>query len=203
MMQERAKKTRSRILESAVGLFSAQGFHGATIDEIAALADVNKQRIYAYFGSKSRLFEAALLDVFERIELFSHDTLARAEKHPEKITAIVLDGFLKVHKVHPELWRLLAWANLEGSLCTEALNQARRQENERLRRLYERAVGEGLLRPIPFKTWLFTLLAVTCFRFSNERTLVHTMDGIVSMQKMERKLATGLNTLFTPEKKSK
>ena len=198
-MQERAKKTRIRILEAAVKLFSAQGFHGATIDEIAELAEVNKQRIYAYFGSKSQLFEAALLEVFERIELFSHDTLAHAEKHPEKITAIVMESFLKVHKAHPDLWRLLAWANLEGSLCTEALNQARRQENERLRILYEQAVSEHLLRPIPFETWLFTLLAVTYFRFSNELTLVHTMNGISSMQKMERKLTADLNTLFTPE----
>ena len=59
-MQERARKTRARILEAATKLFSARGFNGATIDEIAALADVNKQRIYAYFGSKNRLFEAAL-----------------------------------------------------------------------------------------------------------------------------------------------
>lgn len=198
-MQERAKKTRNRILEAAVKLFSAQGFHGATVDEIAELAEVNKQRIYAYFGSKNRLFEAALLDVFERVELFSHVTLTHAARQPEKITAIVIKGFLKVHAAHPELWRLLAWANLEGALCTEALNQARCQENDRLRILYEQAVRDGLLRPIPFETWLFTLLAVTYFRFSNELTLIHTMNGILSMQKMEQKLMKGLNTLFTAE----
>ena len=198
-MQERARKTRIRILEAATRLFSAHGFSGATVDEIAELADVNKQRIYAYFGSKNKLFEAALLDVFERIELFSHDTLAQAEQHPERMTAIVIQGFLKAHAAQPDLWRLLAWANLEGSLCTEALNQARRQENDSLRVMYERAVADGLLRPVNFETWLFTLLAVTYFRFSNELTLTHTLNRVCSMRKIEKELVEDLNTLFSAE----
>lgn len=198
-MQERARKTRARILEAATKLFSARGFNGATIDEIAALADVNKQRIYAYFGSKNRLFEAALLDVFERIELFSRETLAQAARHPEKMTAIVIQGFLKAHAAQPDLWRLLAWANLEGSLCTEALNQARCQENDHLRLLYEQAVADGHLRPVNFETWLFTLLAVTYFRFSNELTLSHTLNRVCSMPKIEKELTEGLNSLFAAE----
>ena len=198
-MQERARKTRARILEAATKLFSARGFNGATIDEIAALADVNKQRMYAYFGSKNRLFEAALLDVFERIELFSRETLAQAARHPEKMTAIVIQGFLKAHAAQPDLWRLLAWANLEGSLCTEALNQARCQENDHLRLLYEQAVADGHLRPVNFETWLFTLLAVTYFRFSNELTLSHTLNRVCSMPKIEKELTEGLNSLFAAE----
>lgn len=198
-MQERARKTRARILEAATKLFSARGFNGATIDEIAALADVNKQRIYAYFGSKNRLFEAALLDVFERIELFSRETLAQAARHPEKMTAIVIQGFLKAHAAQPDLWRLLAWANLEGSLCSEALNQARCQENDHLRLLYEQAVADGHLRPVNFETWLFTLLAVTYFRFSNELTLSHTLNRVCSMPKIEKELTEGLNSLFAAE----
>ena len=55
-MQQRAVKTRQQILESAVRVFAEKGFSGATVDEIAEAAAVNKQRIYAYFGSKQGLF---------------------------------------------------------------------------------------------------------------------------------------------------
>ena len=69
---------------------AADFMNGATVDEIAAAAGVNKQRIYAYFGSKNGLFEAVLRDVFERVELFSRETVAKAARSPEKITEIMV-----------------------------------------------------------------------------------------------------------------
>ena len=63
-MQVRAEKTRSNILNAARRLFSEHGFAGTSVDSIAEAAGANKQRIYAYFGSKKKLFEAVLLDVF-------------------------------------------------------------------------------------------------------------------------------------------
>ena len=51
-MQERAKRTRQQILTAASEEFSQKGLHGARVDEIAKRAQVNKERIYAYFGSK-------------------------------------------------------------------------------------------------------------------------------------------------------
>jgi TetR/AcrR family transcriptional regulator len=202
-MQERAQKTRARILGTATQLFSARGLNGATVDEIAAAAGVNKQRIYAYFGSKNGLFEAVLRDVFERVELFSRETVAKAARAPEKMTEIMVTGFLKVHAAHPDLWRLLAWANLEGPQCAGALNQARKKENEQLRTLYERNVESGLLRPVGFDTWLFTLLAVTCFRYSNELTLSHTLGWSPAGRGFEKNLARELNQLFTGRKDKK
>ena len=198
-MQARAQKTQSRILASATMLFAKHGLNGTTVDEISAAAQVNKQRIYAYFGSKNKLFEAALLDVFERVELFSQKTLTAAKRRPECLTEIVVSGFLKVHALHPDFWRLLAWANLEGPRCTSALNQVRKKENEQLRILYEKAVADGLQRPIRFEVWLFTLLAVSYFRFSNELTLAHTLGCSDSLPEFEKELSNGLNRLFARE----
>ena len=71
-MQARAEKTRSNILKNARKLFSKHGFAAASVDGIAQAAGANKQRIYAYFGSKRKLFEAVLLEVFsESAEMFN------------------------------------------------------------------------------------------------------------------------------------
>jgi AcrR family transcriptional regulator len=52
--------TRERLLDAAIAEFSARGFSGARVDQIAKLSGTNKERIYFYFGGKAPLFEAAL-----------------------------------------------------------------------------------------------------------------------------------------------
>jgi len=175
-MQQRAIETRNRILTAAVSVFAAKGLNGATVDDIAAAAGVNKQRLYAYFGSKQGLFDAALLHVFEEVELFSCRTVKEAQDHPEKLTEILLRGFFRVHVAHPAFWRLLSWANLEGMECVPKLDQARKSENEALRQIYDRAVRMGVLRSERFETYLFSLMSVSYFCYSNRLTWSRTLN---------------------------
>lgn len=51
-------RTRVRLLTAATAEFAQFGIAGARIDRIAAAAGVNKQLIYAHFGSKDELFDA-------------------------------------------------------------------------------------------------------------------------------------------------
>ncbi len=192
-MQARAILTRHKILESATLLFSDKGLNGVTIDEIAEHAGVNKQRIYAYYKSKYALFEEVILNVFEHVELYSQKTVDEAEKNPEQMTQIMLRGFLNVHEKHPTLWRLLAWANLEGPGCTNALNMARKKENDRLRKIYTNHFGT---KGASFETWLFTLLAVSCFRFSNELTLNHTLGWNPAKKSFINQLVKEIENVF-------
>jgi AcrR family transcriptional regulator len=47
-----------QILEVAGRVFAARGYHAASMEEIAAGADVTKPLVYAYFGSKEGLYLA-------------------------------------------------------------------------------------------------------------------------------------------------
>jgi TetR/AcrR family transcriptional repressor of mexJK operon len=47
------------ILEAAKRLFTAQGFDGTSMDQIAAGAGVSKLTVYSHFGDKETLFAAA------------------------------------------------------------------------------------------------------------------------------------------------
>ena len=196
-MQQRAQETRRKILEAAVKVFSAKGLKGATVDEIAVTAGVNKQRLYAYYGSKQKLFEASLLHVFQQAELFSEETVKQAQAHPENLTEILLRGFIGVHAAHPDFWRLLSWANLEGGECVQVLDRARKAENEALRKIFDRSLQFGLLREIRFETYLFTLLAVSYFYYSNRLTLSHTLDVTLSSNEWRRRLYEDLNRVFS------
>jgi AcrR family transcriptional regulator len=60
--QEQAAQTRTRILESAGALFSANGYARTTIAAIADGAGVAADTVYATFGNKARVL-TALIDV--------------------------------------------------------------------------------------------------------------------------------------------
>ncbi len=52
--------TRGRILATARSLFGERGFEGTTIRSVAAAAAVDPALVHHYFGSKQRLFVAAM-----------------------------------------------------------------------------------------------------------------------------------------------
>ncbi len=55
--------TRERILDAALNIFSAKGFHDTKLDEIVAEASISKGSIYFHFPNKEKLF-IALVDQF-------------------------------------------------------------------------------------------------------------------------------------------
>ncbi|WP_313542262.1 TetR/AcrR family transcriptional regulator [Leifsonia aquatica] len=64
--QERAQR-RDDILDAAVRLLIADGFHQVTLDTIAAEAHVTKRTIYSYFGDRTDIGIAAVDRLRERV----------------------------------------------------------------------------------------------------------------------------------------
>ena len=58
LREQKKRKTKAAILESAMQLFSRQGYANTSINQIASAADVGKGTIYSYFQSKSEIFLA-------------------------------------------------------------------------------------------------------------------------------------------------
>ncbi|MDP3860714.1 MAG: TetR family transcriptional regulator C-terminal domain-containing protein [Phaeovulum sp.] len=54
------RQNRDAILEAALEVFSAQGFRGATLDQIAAAASLSKPNVLYYFASKEAIHLALL-----------------------------------------------------------------------------------------------------------------------------------------------
>ena len=60
-MQQRSEETRTKILDSAVKLFSTRGYTAASVDDICTEAGISKGAFYHHFETKQALF-LALLD---------------------------------------------------------------------------------------------------------------------------------------------
>lgn len=61
-----ASDTRQRIIASAATVFARKGYHGASLDQVAADAGLTKGAVYWHFQSKADLFLALLDERFQR-----------------------------------------------------------------------------------------------------------------------------------------
>ena len=108
-----AHATRERLLAAAVEEFSARGLAGGRVDRIAAAAAAHKRAIYAYFGDKEGLFDAAVTQVVS--DLNEANPLLEDEL-PEYAGRL----FDYLH-AHPDAVRLTSWWRLERPRLTPGL----------------------------------------------------------------------------------
>jgi AcrR family transcriptional regulator len=99
--------TKRKIIDAATQEFTASGPDGTTMERIAKLAGVNKERVYNYFGTKAELFETILreklADIAQtiRVESFTPDGIA---EYAGKL--------FDYNCQNPELIRLVLWESL-------------------------------------------------------------------------------------------
>ncbi len=58
---------REKILARALELFSARGYEGASVNEVALLAGITKPTLYYYFNSKEGLYDSLMRENYERL----------------------------------------------------------------------------------------------------------------------------------------
>ncbi|MEO6246668.1 MAG: TetR/AcrR family transcriptional regulator [Opitutaceae bacterium] len=163
-------RTRRRILQAAIRLFSRQGFHAVSVDEIVGLARVNKRMVYHYFGSKDALFEAALAEVYKRIEAVEFDAVERGATSREKLSRL-LENYFSFLDAEPEFTRLLQWENLEkGRHLTKANHLLSKNPFfERFRAIVQDGVTAGEFRADLDVTHLLIHFIGLCFIYHSNR----------------------------------
>lgn len=77
--RRRDRSTRDRILDAAERLFAEQGFAGTSHRQITAAAGVNLAAVNYHFGSKEKLFLAAVLRRLEPVNRRRLEMLAEVE----------------------------------------------------------------------------------------------------------------------------
>lgn len=200
-MQQRAQQTRQRILQAALAEFAANGLNGARVDAIARRSAANKERIYAYFGSKERLFRDVLQFGVGQLLGEERRLLTQLGNDPTRLTEVVLDHYLRFHESHPHFWRLLTWENLHGGRHARVLRGMRQDTFRRLRALYGRGQRQGRFAPgVSFETFIFALSAVTFFYFSNQLTMQQTLALDLARPAVRRRITREILKLFNHDR---
>lgn len=104
----RAEQKRAAIIAAAATVFLDNGYVGASMDQVAALAAVSKQTVYKHFADKQELFAELVRDrvraVSDAVDAETFD-LARAADDVETALREVVTRML-VRVVQPDLLRL-------------------------------------------------------------------------------------------------
>lgn len=102
-VQERGKKTKRKILDAALNLFSTDGYHNTNTVLIAKEANVSTGSFYMYYKDK----KGVLLDVFSEYfisisnEFLSDNFLSSINVLPNKLKVkVLIDGVYNAHLSH-------------------------------------------------------------------------------------------------------
>jgi AcrR family transcriptional regulator len=97
---------REAILAAAEEVFAGNGYHGASLDDIAQTAGISKALIYEHFASKrelhASLINAHVEEIFRRLQANAAAGLPGEERLRGGI-----DAFLSFVEEHREAWRAL------------------------------------------------------------------------------------------------
>jgi TetR/AcrR family transcriptional regulator len=113
------ERTKEEILVVATQEFAERGFAGARVDEIASQTRTTKRMIYYYYGSKERLYLAALERAYEDIRV----TEASVDvEHLDPVTAVRTLAQLTFdrHEANPDFSRLISQENVQRAQFVSA-----------------------------------------------------------------------------------
>jgi AcrR family transcriptional regulator len=105
--------TRAAILGAAEREFAEHGLEGARTELIAERSGVTKGMIYHYFGSKEKLYEAALEQVFAPL-LMSLQPFAAPDCEPEKALEGVVRRILELTAKRPGVPAMLFFESIQN-----------------------------------------------------------------------------------------
>ena len=89
MTRTGGEKRKTTLVEEAIRQFGREGYHGASLDQIATAVGVRKQTLLYYFASKDALLEACLAAAGERLALEIAGALEGKETYWDRAEAVI------------------------------------------------------------------------------------------------------------------
>lgn len=104
---------KQKILDTAAHSFATEGYHKASIGEIAKKCGISKSLIYHYYPSKEEMLYHAMLDHVKELEASANSILAE-DRNPEEALRHIIREYLAIYERTVDCHHLLV--NELGSL---------------------------------------------------------------------------------------
>ncbi|MCU4369366.1 TetR/AcrR family transcriptional regulator [Acinetobacter courvalinii] len=113
MEQKKSTQKRNQLLNAALDVFSVYGFSGASLDEIAQLANMHKSNIFYYYENKESLYVEVLTTVLQKW-LAPLQTLESELEPIEALTHYLIQK-IESSRDQPKASRLFALEIIQGA----------------------------------------------------------------------------------------
>ena len=178
--EKQKQETLARILDSALTHFAERGFEAASTRDISASAGVTHAVIRLHFGSKEKLWRAAVDHLFARMaaemapgpgEPLLHDGRAGFESFARR--------YVRYCARHPEHARLMLQESMhKNGLLDYAVKKHIGPSHEFMQNAVKKAVADGVLHKVSPINFIYMLSAAsqTIFALSEEARAVYGVD---------------------------
>lgn len=145
-----ADRTRERILDAAIELFSEQSFEGATLRSIAQHAGVTQPLLNYHYRSKDELWRAAVDALFERLRTTMAARTAGLRGVDEVTSArLIVREFVTFSARNPQLHRLITQeSKADGDRMEYLVEQHVRPFYEQATSMLDRLAQVGAVPPL-------------------------------------------------------
>ena len=113
MELKKSTQKRNQLLGAALDIFSIYGFAGASLDEVARLADMHKSNIFYYFENKEALYIEVLTSVLQKwlepLQIFDVDS------DPEEMLTHYIEKKIEFSRENPKASKLFALEIIQGA----------------------------------------------------------------------------------------
>lgn len=139
---------RELIFEAAEDVFSARGYHNATMSEIASAAGIGKGTIYEYFSSKLQLFQQMLMRGMS-IYSASFDAEDLKRRPMREKLHLILEGHIEFCRRNSRLTRLTFWENgIQDNEVKDYMLKKGKERESRLQEMLHDGIASGELREL-------------------------------------------------------
>lgn len=97
-MEPEENAVRTKLLESAIDIFTRRGYAAATVREIVEAVGVTKPVLYYYFGSKEGLYTEIMKKELEKFAQCLADSQRPAKSERERLRHLCETIYLKAHE---------------------------------------------------------------------------------------------------------
>jgi len=192
------KRNRRRILDAALAVFSAQGFRGATLDQIAAEAGLSKPNLLYYFDSKEAIHATLLAELLATWLDPLKDIDPAGEPRMEIMA--YMRRKLQMTREYPRESRLFANEILQGApRMSDFIETELKALVDDFARLIRRWISEGRLAPVDPYHLVFSIWALTQHYADFDAQIRLIRGGADPLEGAEAHLETLFARLLAPD----
>ncbi len=163
--------TRALILETALRLFSRNGFFNTSVQDIRKEADISIGSIYHHFSGKEAIAKAIYLDLLGKIDVTMRDILSRHSTAHDRCREVVVHLF-SMTDAFPEAMEYILHAR-HREFMTDGIPICSSGPFARMKQMVEEGMESGEILPMD------PLVATTSL-FGGPIRLIHLrLDGIL------------------------
>ena len=178
---------KETIINSAVKLFSTNGFEGTSVREIAADAKVNVAMINYYFGSKEKLFENVVEHRASFLQGVLSDLINNKTLSPIEKMDIIIDQTIERKFSNSNFHHLL---HRELSLehrpqLRDAISDILLKNMNSVKTIIKNGIKDGVFQPVDIEMTLTTLLGTIHYLLTSDtmcRKILGKKEGFTPFQ---------------------